>query len=312
MAQELIEEIKRKERCTGTKGDKPMDTGYPALISDIPPRKTDRNVEKPNHKPRPIPSPREAPRNGRKKGLQNSQRPNGEKGGWESRTNVHPSSVERAACAVSICCMKATLLQISIRVIVIIMLWCYMMGTAPAEGVTNPTAVVKETIDEVIRLVTDEELKKPEQLSRRRILLEEAIGHHFSFSEIAKRSLAANWKNHSQEERQEFVRLFRSLLSKTYAGNIENYSGEEVRYLKERRKNSYAEVQTKIISPKTEVSLDYRLFKKDGTWWVYDVVVNGVSLVKNYRSQFARIIRRSSYEDLVTILREKSGQIKAP
>ena len=204
--------------------------------------------------------------------------------------------------------MKVTLLQISLCVI---MWWC-VIGTAFAEDVAGPTVVVKETIDEVMRLVTDEELKKPDQVSHRRILLEEAIGQHFSFSELAKRSLAAHWKSRSEEEQKEFVRLFQALLSKTYAGNIENYSEEEVLYLKERRKNSYAEVQTKIISPKTEASLDYRLLLKDGRWWVYDVVVNGVSLVKNYRSQFARIIHRSSYEDLVTTLREKSGEITAP
>ena len=179
-------------------------------------------------------------------------------------------------------------------------------------GCRQSHPVVKETIDEVMRLVTDEELKKPDQVSHRRILLEEAIGQHFSFSELAKRSLAAQWKSRSEEEQKEFVRLFQALLSKTYAGKIENYSEEEILYLKERRKNSYAEVQTKIISPKTEVSLDYRLLLKDGRWQVYDVLVNGVSLVKNYRSQFARIIHRSSYEDLVTTLREKSSEITAP
>ena len=207
--------------------------------------------------------------------------------------------------------MKVTFLNITMRVIILV-LWCCMVATASAEDAADPTFVVKKTIDEVIRLVTDEELKKPEQLSRRRILLEEAIGKHFSFSEMAKRSLAAHWKRHSQEERQEFVRLFQSLLSKTYAGKIENFSGEEIRYLKERRKNSYAEVQTQIISPKMEVALYYRLIKKDGTWWVYDVVVDGVSLVKSYRSQFSRIIRRSSYADLVITLREKSQEIMAP
>ena len=210
---------------------------------------------------------------------------------------------------VSIRYMRVTLLQISLCVG---MFGFCVMGTAAAAEVADPTVVVKETIDEVLRLVTDEELKNPEQLPHRRILLEEAIGQHFSFSEMSKRSLAKHWKSRSDEERQEFVRLFQALLSKTYAGKIENYSGEEVRYLKERRKNSYAEVQTKIISPKMEVSLDYRLLWKDDIWWVYDVVVNGVSLVKNYRSQFARIIHRSSYEELVTTLREKSSEITAP
>jgi phospholipid transport system substrate-binding protein len=205
--------------------------------------------------------------------------------------------------------MKATLLQIFLCQVLV---WCGAMGMAGAAEIADPTVVVKETIDEVMRLVTNEDLKKSEQLSHRRLLLEEAIGQRFSFSEMAKRSLAAHWTNRSEEERKEFARLFQALLSKTYAGKIENYSGEEVRYLKERRKDSYAEVQTQIISPKTEISLDYRLLLKDDIWRVYDVVVNGVSLVKNYRSQFARIIHRSSYEELVTTLREKSSEITAP
>ena len=205
--------------------------------------------------------------------------------------------------------MKATLLQILLCQVLV---WCCVMGTAGAAKIAGPTVVVKETIDEVMRLVTDEDLKKSEQLSHRRLLLEEVIGERFSFSEMAKRSLAAHWRNRSEEERKEFVRLFQALLSKTYAGKIENYSGEEVRYLKERRKDTYSEVQTQIVSPKTEISLDYRLLLQDDIWRVYDVVVNGVSLVKNYRSQFNRIIHRSSYEDLVITLREKSSEITAP
>jgi len=187
------------------------------------------------------------------------------------------------------------------------LMWVYL-----ALGVEAPTVVVKNTIDEVIRLVTDEKLKVPDQASHRRQLLEETIGKQFDFEEMAKRSLAAHWKSRNASEHQEFVTLFRKLLSNTYAGKIENYSGETVDYLKERLKGGYAEVQTNMNSAKTEISLDYRLILKGSTWRVYDVVVNGVSLVKNYRSQFARIIHRSSYEELVTTLREKSSEITAP
>jgi phospholipid transport system substrate-binding protein len=181
-----------------------------------------------------------------------------------------------------------------------------------ALSVESPTVVVRGTIDEVIRLVSDEVLKTPDQATYRRQLLEEIIGQHFDFEEMAKRSLAAHWRNQSAAEHQEFATLFQSLLSKTYAGKIENYSGEKVQYLKERLKDSYAEVQTTIVSNKTEISLDYRLLLKDGNWRVYDVVVDGVSLVKNYRVQFDRIIRDSSYEELVKTLRDKSGDITAP
>ena len=179
-------------------------------------------------------------------------------------------------------------------------------------GVESPIVVVRGTIDEVIRLVTDEGLKKPEQAAHRRELLEKTIGQHFDFEEMAKRSLAAHWKKRSEPDHQEFATLFQTLLSKTYAGKIENYSGEKVQYHKERLKDSFAEVQTTIASNKTEIFLDYRLLLKDGNWRVYDVVVDGVSLVKNYRVQFDRIIRDSSYEELVKTLREKSSDITAP
>ncbi len=192
---------------------------------------------------------------------------------------------------------------------------CVLMAlnvSGVALGVEAPTVVVRGTIDEVIRLVNDEGLKKPDQATHRRQLLEEIIGKHFDFEEMAKRSLAAHWRNRSEPEQQEFATLFQSLLSKTYAGKIENYSGEKVQYLKERLKDSFAEVQTTIVSNKTEISLDYRLLLKDGNWRVYDVVVDGVSLVKNYRVQFDRIIRDSSYEELVKTLRDKSSDITAP
>ena len=179
-------------------------------------------------------------------------------------------------------------------------------------GVEAPTAVVKSTIDEVIRLVTDEQLKAPDQASHRRKLLEETIGKNFNFEEMARRALASHWKSRKEADHQEFVELFQSLLSDTYAGKIENYSGEKVHYLNERLRDGYAEVQTNIVSSKTEISLDYRLILKEATWRVYDVVVDGVSLVKNYRVQFDRIIHNSSYEGLVEKLRKKSTEITSP
>ena len=204
-------------------------------------------------------------------------------------------------------CRKRTVISRGIS-LVLVCAW----GIGSVLGTEAPMVVVKSTIDEVIRLVTDEQLKSPEQLSHRRQLLEEAIGKHFDFEEMAKRSLAAHWKGRKRADHEKFVNLFQSLLSKTYAGKIENYSGETVNYLKERLKDGYAEVQTTIVSPKTEITLDYRLLVKDDNWQVYDVVVDGVSLVKNYRVQFDRIIRDSSYEELVKTLREKSEEITAP
>ena len=184
------------------------------------------------------------------------------------------------------------------------------LATATPSG--SPTEVIKSTIDEVTRLLSDEKLNKPDQLAKRRHLIEEIIGRHFDYKEMAKRSLAAYWKKLSQSERQEFVRLFTSFLSWNYAGKIEGYAGEQVHYLNERIKGNFAEVRTKIVSDKTELPLGYRLLKKSGDWVVYNIVIEGVSLISNYRTQFQRIIRDSSYAELVQKLRNKSNEITAP
>jgi phospholipid transport system substrate-binding protein len=104
----------------------------------------------------------------------------------------------------------------------------------------------------------------------------------------------------------EFVELFKSFLSDRYAERIEGYSGQQVVYLSERIEGSYAEVRTELQSDKTTIPLDYRLLLKEGRWHAYDIIADGVSLVKNYRSQFNKIIRDSSYQELVKKLRERT------
>ena len=181
-----------------------------------------------------------------------------------------------------------------------------LIGGASAEPGGAATEAVRSTINEVIRILKDAELKKPGRAEERRLLLEKVIGDRFNYDEMARRSLGAQWNKLSDKERQEFVDLFKGLLSGSYVDKIEGYSGEQVHYLNERLEADYAEVLTKVASDKTEIPLDYRLLNKSGDWRVYDVVVDGVSLVNNYRSQFTKIIRESSYADLLEKLREKS------
>jgi phospholipid transport system substrate-binding protein len=102
------------------------------------------------------------------------------------------------------------------------------------------------------------------------------------------------------------VQLFKAFLSDRYAARIESYSGEKALYLSERLSNGYAEVRTKLVSPKVELPMDYRLIARDGKWYAYDVVVDGVSLVMNYRSQFTHIIADSSFQELLRRLRERT------
>ena len=169
-----------------------------------------------------------------------------------------------------------------------------------------PTEVVRSTLTEVFRILEDEKLKDPAKLIPRRHMLEEVIASHFDYAEMSKRALAAPWVPLTTGERAEFVELFKSFLSDRYAEKIEGYSGQQVFYLSERIEGNYAEVRTELRSSKMEIPMDYRLFSKEGRWHAYDIILDGVSLVKNYRSQFEKIIQTSSYQELVRRLRERT------
>lgn len=175
--------------------------------------------------------------------------------------------------------------------------------TQPSE---SPTAVVRDTLTAVFHILEDPHLKDPAKLMHRRRKLEEVIAERFDYAEMSKRALAAHWVPLSAEQRKEFVDLFKSFLSDRYAGKIEGYSGEKVQYLSERIEGQYAEVRTKLVSSKVDIPMDYRLINKGDRWHAYDIIADGVSLVKNYRSQFDKIIRSGSYEELTTRLRNRT------
>ena len=174
------------------------------------------------------------------------------------------------------------------------------------------TEAMRATIGEVLRILADKDLKQPSKANERRQLLEKVVGERFDYPEMSRRSLGAPWANLAEKDKQEFVSLFQTLLVNTYADKIESYSGEGVQYVNERNEKEYAEVRTKVLTGKTEIPLDYRLLHKGSDWRVYDVVVDGVSLVNNYRGQFSKILRNGSYADLVEQLRKKSEKIKSP
>ncbi|MDR3578891.1 MAG: ABC transporter substrate-binding protein [Oryzomonas sp.] len=193
------------------------------------------------------------------------------------------------------------------RYIMMIMTGILLASNAFA-GVTDN---VKKTVDEVVRIVTDKNLKHHEQ--QRRQALKKDIGAIFDYSEMAKRSLGKHWNKRSPAERKQFTDLFASLLENSYAAKIESYNNEKIDYLKETVDGNYAEVKSKVITPKRdEYSLDYRLLNENGKWMVYDVVIEGVSLVSNYRTQFNKIITTNGYSELVKKLQTKTDELKAP
>lgn len=179
---------------------------------------------------------------------------------------------------------------------------------AANNGVTDE---VKKTVDEVVRIVSDKEMKKNDH--KRRQALKKSISTIFDYNEMAKRSLGKHWNTRSPAERKEFAELFASLLENSYAGKIESYNNEKIVYLKEMIDSDHAEVKSKVVTAKRdEFTLDYRMINQNGKWMVYDVVIEGVSLVSNYRTQFNKIIMSDSYPALVKKLQTKTDELKAP
>jgi phospholipid transport system substrate-binding protein len=171
----------------------------------------------------------------------------------------------------------------------------------------EPTEQVKQTADAVIKILNNKALSKPEKLAERRLKIRETVEKSFDFEEMAKRSLALHWKKRTPQEQKEFVALFSDLLEDTYIRKIERYEDEKVVYTEEKTDGSFATVRTKVITSKeAEIPVDYKIFKKGQKWEVYDIVIEGVSLVNNYRTQFNQIIRSSSYEELVARLKKKA------
>jgi phospholipid transport system substrate-binding protein len=188
-------------------------------------------------------------------------------------------------------------------------LWVWSAWTLgyPADAqAESPTEVVRTTINEVIHTLEDKRLKQPNQQQARRKTLEQVVAQRFDYAEMSKRALGAQWTTLTAEQRDEFVGLFKAFLSDRYASRIEDYTGEEVEYLAERIQGQYAEVRTKLVSNKVNVPMDYRLIKKAEKWYAYDIIIDGVSLVKNYRSQFTKVIHDASYAELVRRLQQRS------
>ena len=173
----------------------------------------------------------------------------------------------------------------------------------------DPTDQIRGAIDRGIAILKRPDLKAKEKREERREALRKELFPCFHFEEMAKRSLGVHWKDRTPQEREEFTRLFRNLLENAYAGKIEGYKGEKILYRKESVDLPYAEVNTVIVTLQgDEIPVDYRVLKDGARWRIYDIVIEGVSLVNNYRSQFAGILQKSSYPELVRRLKSTIRQ----
>ena len=172
-----------------------------------------------------------------------------------------------------------------------------------------PTEAVRTHVEHVIRVLEDPALREQARLPERRATIRRIAYDLFDFEATTRRCLGRHWQGRTPAERAEFVTLFADLLERTYVGRIEQYSGEQIVFAGESVEGAQATVRTRLaIKSGGDVPIDYRMHRLDGRWRVYDVTIEGVSLVGNYRAQFNRIIQTSSYEGLVQRLRARADE----
>jgi phospholipid transport system substrate-binding protein len=170
----------------------------------------------------------------------------------------------------------------------------------------EPLNVVKSTTVRALQILKNPQLKSKEKRAQRIERLKQIINPMFDYEETAKRALGVHWRRRTPAEQREFVKLFRAFLEKIYADRIDEYAGERIIFGREVIEDEYAEVDANVVNAKGEESpIIFKLRRVGDNWLVYDAVVENISIVNNYRSQFDRVIKSSSYEELVKKIRDK-------
>ncbi len=183
-----------------------------------------------------------------------------------------------------------------------------LLFTAPqAAAATSPLEQVRTTVDQVIEVLRHSELKG----EARRKVLSELIRSRFDFYIMSQRTLGQHWKKATADEQAEFVRLFSDLLEASYIGRIEAYTDETVDYNSEKIDGDRAVVETVVHSNNTDIPIEYRMVKQGNDWFVYDVLVEDVSLIKNYRNSYSEIVRKEGYTGLFERMRQKITELHA-
>ncbi len=204
------------------------------------------------------------------------------------------------------------LARTALGAVAVAVLVCAQVLWAPASADAGaPTEQLKTSVDQIVKILGDPALKGESRAAERRSAIRKEAQGVFDFGETAKRALGRHWQGLSEKDRQEFTGLFTDLIERAYISKIERYSGERIAYAGESVEGGLATVRTRFLTKQgTEIPVDYRMQQRGDRWLVYDVAVEGVSLINNYRTQFDKIIQTSSYAELVR--RMKAAEFSAP
>ena len=190
---------------------------------------------------------------------------------------------------------------------VIVLFLCMIIPVSAFAGA--PLDSVKVNVDRVLDVLRDPSLKPESAKKLKKDKIRAIANKMFDFAELSKRTLAQNWSRFSPDQQKEFINLYHSLLEDAYVDKIMAYTDEKILFIKDiPLTEKTAEVQSTVIKKTDEIPINYRVILKDGVWMVYDVVIEGVSLINNYRSQFREILANKPPESLLETLRKKVGK----
>lgn len=191
-----------------------------------------------------------------------------------------------------------------IKYLVLAVWWLVIFSVPALAG--PPTDLLKETVNQVLDILRDPKLKSESAKELKKDKLRVIYTRMFDEVELSRRALSRHWNSLTPAQRKEFVPLFRQVLEKAYADKILDYTNEKIIFDRETPlAENQVEVQTRVVTASKEIPISYRLIQKEGTWKVYDVVVENVSLVLNYRTQFNEILAKNTPEQLLETLRKK-------
>jgi phospholipid transport system substrate-binding protein len=197
-----------------------------------------------------------------------------------------------------------------ISLLILLFMFCFLMfgvGGAAA-SVATPLEHMQKAVDDIMVVLEDEKLAQPDFRAERRALVTRIIEKNFDFHEMSRRALARHWKKRTAEEQDHFVEVFSQLLENTYITKIDTYAGEKVVFKKQAIKGDKAIVYSNLVRKNVETPINYRLKNNSEKWMVYDVVIEGVSLVRNYRTQFDSILKKEKFVILLEKIEDKIKQ----
>jgi len=179
--------------------------------------------------------------------------------------------------------------------------------TTGAIAASSPTEDVRTSVDAILLILQNDELDK----QQKRAEISKIVSQRFDFRAMSQRTLATNWKNTSNEEKKQFIELFSQLIESSYVGKIEAYTNEKVEFPGEKVKGKKAVVETLIITSSADIPVNYRMYQKGDQWLVYDVIIEGVSLISNYRSSYQEIMKDEGFDGLLNKMQAKIDELSS-